>query len=107
LFCYVTMPHSLTALTHTLDYLITTALSCPAGHLQEAQALSMSCGAPWRGGSLSGPTGGWGPLPVGTAAARVEEELRPEEQVGEGGGGGGGGEGANAIVCTAWVGPRG
>ncbi len=52
-----------------------------AGRHADARALCRACGQPWRAASLGGPAGEWGPLPVGVAAARLEEESSPEVQV--------------------------
>lgn len=53
-----------------------------AGRLQDARALCQACGQPWRAASLAGAAGDWGPLPVGLAAGRLEEELEDGVQVG-------------------------
>lgn len=43
----------------------------------------MGAGQPWRAASLGGVVGDWGPLPVGVAAGRVEEECGEGLQVGQ------------------------
>lgn len=50
-----------------------------AGRVRDARALCRQCGQPWRSVSLGGG-GGFGPLPVGLAAAQHDDELSPEQQ---------------------------
>lgn len=51
---------------------------CPSGRHREAQELCRSCGQPWRAASLRGPTGGWGPLPLGTTADEQDEQYQTQ-----------------------------
>jgi hypothetical protein len=71
----------------------------PPGKLQQALELCRKCGQHWRAAALAGG-GAWGPLPVGAAAADMddvmEEETQAEDLAWEVGGrahGGGAGEG--------------
>mmetsp|Transcript_33440 Transcript_33440/g.73943 ORF Transcript_33440/g.73943 Transcript_33440/m.73943 type:complete len:1069 (+) Transcript_33440:427-3633(+) len=50
-----------------------------SGHLQEARALCRQVGQPWRSTSLGGG-GPYGPLPVGVAAAGLDEDLSEVQQ---------------------------
>ncbi len=50
-------------------------VSC-AGKYTEAEELLRNCGQPWRAASLRGPTGGWGPVPVGLQAEERDEAYR-------------------------------
>lgn len=68
-----------------------------AGRHGDAQALWAACGSPWRAASMAGACGAWGPLPVGLAAAALEEaHAEAGEQLEELGGevAAGGGAGA-------------
>jgi hypothetical protein len=58
--------------------LTTTCCQPPAGQLPRARVLCRQVGASWRAVSLGG-AGGWGPLPVGTAAEEQDQQVESDE----------------------------